>query len=221
MQHSEGRPHSIPRPAPPQPDTQGRGSPWGHGGPGQGPGPKARRAGAARGVGGTTADQHEGAPTQAPSRATLGPGQAPPSASGVLHDRSSTHGNRSATKREGRRAPGDAGAPRNHRLREGAGLTGRGPCGSHELSRAQDTTGTENRGAAARGWGGVGVTADRARAVPLDRRDGLQPDRGGVGTTRGSPGCRRALPFTWLTSCYMNARSIKKPSRKCLIWQTG
>lgn len=131
------------------------------------------------------------------------------------------HGNRSATKREGRRAPGDAGAPRNHRLREGAGLTGRGPCGSRELSRAQDATGTENRGAAARGWGGVGVTADRARAVPLDRRDGLQPDRGGVGTTRGSPGCRRALPFTWLTSCYMNAGSIKKPSRKCLIWQTG
>lgn len=67
VQHCEGRPHSIPRPAPPQPDTQGRGSPWGHGGPVKAR-PKARRAGAARGVGETTADQHEGAPTQAPSR---------------------------------------------------------------------------------------------------------------------------------------------------------
>lgn len=40
VQHGEGRPHSIPRPAPPQPDTQGRGSPWGHGGPVKAPVPR-------------------------------------------------------------------------------------------------------------------------------------------------------------------------------------
>lgn len=51
VQHGEGRPHSIPRPAPPQPDTQGRGSPWGHGGPVKAPVPRPVKAPVPRPVG--------------------------------------------------------------------------------------------------------------------------------------------------------------------------
>lgn len=179
VQHGEGRPHSIPRPAPPQPDTQGRGSPWGHGVPGQGLSSKALRAGAARGVGGTTADQHEGAPTQAPSRATLGPGQAPPSASGVLHDRSSTHGNRSATKREGRRAPGGCGCTSKSPA-AGGGRTN-GPWAVW-LPRTVQSTGRHRDGEQGGGCQGLG----RGRG---DRRQGTGCPSGPTG--RAATGQRR------------------------------
>lgn len=68
------------RPTPPQPDTQGWGSPWGHGGHGQSPSPKVGRAGPTRGVGESTARPHtkDLQPRLRPGwRWALGAGQVP------------------------------------------------------------------------------------------------------------------------------------------------